>query len=458
MAWRILCETSEVAVECSCAAQTIGLAAEPEVTRDWVREARSALTKGTPIAIAVVDPPSLDPLVELSHLARPQRLAVVIGIFAANPEADRILDVVGDLGITGASDARPLVAALALAGAGAVSPWSCSLRSLPAVDRARLRPVMGSGGRVRGQLSREHGGLIAWSADGKSQRVLLGEARDAAQAIRALHRTDRSTAQVLSSVEGVDEQSVLGVIFGPPRALSDPASKAALMPYGIPVPTEEVCGSASRTAAEAGRMGFPVRIALASPDLRVWDHPDLAVDTVDNAARVREVFGQLVALARTRAPESRLLGVTVAAATQTAALLSVRATPLPHGRVCMEIGFADPHGKASRDSTAAIMPAPLLSVSRAIARLRGSDLILSGKSTQRRRNLESIFDTLLRVASFVNDRRSEVDSVELLPLALLLDGSVEVREACVSVNDAFERSIQDSIEREVAVQQTDQIT
>jgi hypothetical protein len=48
----------------------------------------------------------------------------------------------------------------------------------------------------------------------------------------------------------------------------------------------------------------------------------------------------------------------------------------------------------------------------------------------------------MRVAALVNDRRQEIDRVELLPLALLLGGGVEVREACVTVNDAFERSLQ----------------
>ena len=87
---------------------------------------------------------------------------------------------------------------------------------------------------------------------------------------------------------------MLDVLFGPRRALSDPASKAALEPYDVPMPIEELCASASRAAAEANRIGFPVRISLASPDLRVWDHPDLRVDMVDNAARVRDTFRQLM--------------------------------------------------------------------------------------------------------------------------------------------------------------------
>jgi hypothetical protein len=271
--------------------------------------------------------------------------------------------------------------------------------------------------------------------------VLVGEPGEAARAIAALRGADRAAIDLESTVEGVDQQAVLDVIFGPRRALSGPASKAALLAYGMAMPVEELCSSASRAAAEASRIGFPVRVALASPDLRIWDHPDLAVDLIDNAARVREVFGLLTGLAQSRARDSRLLGVTVAAANQAVALLEVRARPLPHGRISMEIGFADPHGKASGDITTAVLPATMSGIERILGRLKGNSLILGGSKTQRRHNLESVGDTLLRLAAFVNDRGKELEGVGLLPLALLVDGSVEIREACITVSDAFERSI-----------------
>jgi hypothetical protein len=45
------------------------------------------------------------------------------------------------------------------------------------------------------------------------------------------------------------------------------------------------------------------------------------------------------------------------------------------------------------------------------------------------------------LAAFVNDHQEEIESIEIRPLAILLDGSVEVREACVAVSDCFERSL-----------------
>jgi acetyltransferase len=223
-----------------------------------------------------------------------------------------------------------------------------------------------------------------------------------------------------------------------------------LLPYGIPVPDQELCASASRAAAEANRIGYPVRISLASPDLRVWDHPDLAFDMVDNAARVRDTFRQLLSLAKSRLelvlPHDsraidRLLGVMVTATSEASALLGVRAWPLPRGRVGMELGFADPHGNAARDRTLAILPQPLSALERILRRLQGSNLLFGKTPAQNKAHLDAVGDVLLRLSAFVHDRREQVDAVELRPMALLLDGSVEVREACIMVSDAFERSL-----------------
>jgi hypothetical protein len=135
----------------------------------------------------------------------------------------------------------------------------------------------------------------------------------------------------------------------------------------------------------------------------------------------------------------------VTATSDARALLGVEAWPLARGRVAMEIGFADPHGRAADDRTLLILPGPLSAVERGLRRLRGHSLVLEGSAAQRRLHLDAIGDVLLRLAAFVDDRRDEIESVELRPVALLLDGTVEVREACVQVSNAFELRASQSV-------------
>jgi hypothetical protein len=448
MSWAILCESSELAAQCTAAARQIGLDVTATVDSQLGPSALRRVEAAEPTALVYLTPPSLAELVELAHAARAKALTLALALPAPTTERRALLDVAGELGLCAVTEIRPLCAALALLDCGAHAAFYASARALSPSDRARLRPALVSGGTSAGHFVALDAGLTGYEVDGNRAPVVLGEATQLADALLGLRRMEKKSAQVLSSVDDVDTRAVLDVIFGPRRALSDPASKAALSPYGIPLPVEELCGSPSRAAAEAARIGFPVRISLASPDLRVWDHPDLSVDMVDNAARVRETYRQLHAMAQSRFVDDtdrtrkleRLLGVLVTATSDAVALLRVRATALPRERVAMEVSFADPHGRAARDGTLTILPAEPAVIERALLRLAGADLLFATTPAQRKARLESVADVLLRLAAFVNDRGQEIEAVELQPVALLLDGSAEVREACVTVSDWFERN------------------
>jgi hypothetical protein len=449
MSWSILCESSDLAAQSLSAARAIGLNAEASAPDDWRARALARIADGQATALVYLTAPTLDELVELAHAARAKTVPVALGLPVPSDERSVLLDVAGELGLCAVAELRPLCAALALLGCGAAAAVSASPRELGPADRARLRAVLLPAGAAHGQFIGSDSGALAFLAAPEQQPVALGDVADLAEALLGLRRMQAAEAQVISSVEDVDNHAVLDVIFGPRRALSDPASKAALAPYGIPLPVEELCGSPSRAAAEAARIGYPVRISLASPDLRVWDHPDLSVDAIDNAARVRDTFRQLQAAAQASFAEDpsaaargepRVLGVLVTASNDALALLRVRATPLPRERVAVQVGFADPHGRAARDRTTTILPAEPAAIERALRRLEGADLLFATTSAQRKTRSEAIADVLLRVAAFLHDRRREIEAVELQPLAVLLDGNVEVREACVSVSDWFEKN------------------
>ncbi|HEY8431520.1 MAG TPA: acetate--CoA ligase family protein [Sandaracinaceae bacterium] len=438
--WRIYCDDAELAVECARAAAPLSLAVEPQIADDAMERARAAIDRTGHVAVAVARPPSPAALTRLAAQSRAHGALVPIAIVAPREAREKARLIAGDLGLVAVSEIRPLASAMALAGVPGAHPWTASARGLTAIDRIRLGEGTLTPGRSGGRLIRVDDGRLAWL--GRGEPIVVGEPGDVGEALRALRTRSEASPPARAVIDGVDRAAVQQVIFGPPRALSDPASKAALEPYGLPLPVEELCTSPSRAAAEAARIGFPVRISLASPDLRIWDHPDLAFDGVDNAARVRDVYRQMIAMASERQPDARLLGVVVAATTTAQALLRVVVEPLPEGSALAEIGFADPHGRASGDRTYTVLPATHEAIERVLARLAGSELVLGGGAAQRRASVGAIADALLRLAAFVDDHAREVERVELHPLALLANGTVEVREACVTVGDAFLRSLE----------------
>jgi hypothetical protein len=410
----IVTDDADLAVELARVAGQVGVALDPRVSA-------SPLEEHAPGAL-LLEPPSPEQLVELVRSGAQPLLGFV------GPSERDIVGLGQDLGVPVCRETRAFVAATVMRSLGAPA-WGAQTRALPRAARARLERAGWVVDRQAGKLVMLDGGIVGWQRDGE-ESVALGEAPDVADAADAIRRSLVGGAPGRASVEGVDRASVRDVLFGPGRALSDPASKSALGPYGVPLPVEELCASPSRAAAEAARIGFPVKLSLASPDLRVWDHPDLVVLGAGSAAAVRDGFRTVTSMAAERDPSARLLGVHVTA--EAATSLCLRATLRPIAGVWALCDLARSDDPAR--STLCALPTTPERTRAALARL--------GIGPSRARApLEALVDALNRTAVFVIDHRDAVTSVRIDPLAMLVGGGVELREACVVVNDLFERSL-----------------
>ncbi len=412
----IVTDDADLAVEIAQIAEQIGVAMAPRVV------ASALLDAGDAAGVLLLDAPTPDAIVEIVR----RGASSVVGYIGTSS-----VDLVGlgqDLGVPIVRETRALVAAVALRALG-VPAWGAQTRAVPRAVRARLERAGWVVDRQGGKLAMLDGGLVGWQRDDDSLAP-LGEAADLADAAGAIRRSLAGAPPGRASVEGIDREAVREVLFGPGRALSDPASKSALAPYGVPLPMEELCASPSRAASEAARIGFPVKLSLASPDLRVWDHPDLVVLGASSAAAVRDGFRTITTMAAERDPSARLLGVHVTA--EAASSLGLRVTLRPIGEMwaLAEIARADDAERA----TLAVLPTNP-------ERLRATLSRIGVSPPRGRGGIEALVDALNRVAVFVVDQRDAVTSVRVDPLSVLVGGGVELREACVLVNDLFERSL-----------------
>ncbi|MEM7436412.1 MAG: acetate--CoA ligase family protein [Myxococcota bacterium] len=430
--WTILCESPELAVDLARGAARLGLPVSPLVQERPLETAIATMDSQDRVGIALEAALEPNDAARLAEQSRSRSARPPISI--ADPQP---LDLLHDLGLPATHELGPMLAVMALQGVGAERPWAAATRELPSIDRIRLGSSVSP--QAMGRFVRVDDGLIAHLADDETETP-VGTPGDVAAALIAMRASHAASRPKVPVVPGVEAEAVLETILGPRRALSDPASKAALSHYDVPLPREELCATPSRAASEAARIGFPVSVTLASPDLRVWNHPDLTAE-VFSAAQAREAYRQIMALAKHRTPEARLLGVTVSASTLARSLLQIRMQPLPSGPLLTEIGFADPHGRASNDKTTTVLPATADALERVLLRLRGSALLISGPAQERRRAVTAIGDVLMRLAAFVHQWRNEVDAVEVNPLAILVGGELEIRQACVTVGDAFSRSL-----------------
>jgi len=428
----MVCDCPELAVDVARDAERIGLSVEAIVADKPAETAIVTVSAGEPTALALERGITADQGVQLAEAMRAREATVPLAIMGPQP-----LGLLHDLGLPAVHETGPMVAIAGLLELPTEHPWAATTKELPSADRIRLGDSVSH--PAEGRFVRIDDGLIA-HVNHAGASCPIGTPRDVAAALRALRASHGASRPKVPVVQGVEADAVLDTILGPKRALSDPASKAALGPYDVPLPLEELCATPSRAASEASRIGFPARVALASPDLRLWDHPDLSAE-VFSAAQAREAYRQILALAKSRSKNARLLGVTVSESTMARTLLRVRMEPLPSGPVLAEIGFADPHGRASGDNTQTVLPATARALERVLLRLRGSSLLLEGSAQERKQAVSAIGDVLMRLAAFVHQWRDQIEAVEVNPLAILVGGELEVRQACVTVGDAFSRSL-----------------
>ncbi|MCB9667411.1 MAG: acetate--CoA ligase family protein [Myxococcales bacterium] len=442
--WHLVCSSTELAAEIHALGADRGIELSVDVNPEPWREGLNILAQGGSAVLASETSPEVATLVELAATAHREKQRTVLGILEQSHGAQALRELGSDLGLTAVDDIDVLISATALLFGGNTRPWKAAGRLLGPLDRARLRTVLSSADSPGIELGSHSNFEVSLRHSQDGPWIPIGRRRAVSDAIAAIHAADPFDPPHLGAgfevAQEVDHHAVERVLFGPRRALSDPASKAVLKPYGVPCPEEELCSSASRTASEATRMGFPVRIALASPDLRAWDHPDLVVEAVDNGARARHLFQHVMDLAKERAPHARLLGVTVSATRTERALLRVRMTPTSARLVLLQIGFADPHGMAAGDLTMSYVPLSRLRFDRMLQRLLGRTLLASEQRSSSV-DLDHLYEVTHRIGNLIDEHRTEIASVEINPLAILLDGTVEIREACVTVSDTYDRAL-----------------
>jgi acetyltransferase len=81
--------------------------------------------------------------------------------------------------------------------------------------------------------------------------------------------------------------------------------------YGVPVPEEILARNAVQAAAAARKLGYPVALKIASPDIpHKSDVGGVALDVKDESG-VRQAFERMVAQARAARPQARIHGVSV---------------------------------------------------------------------------------------------------------------------------------------------------
>ncbi|MBM9595730.1 bifunctional acetate--CoA ligase family protein/GNAT family N-acetyltransferase [Roseitranquillus sediminis] len=217
--------------------------------------------------------------------------------------------------------------------------------------------------------------------------------------------------------------------------LTDHESKGIMSAFGVPVITTEGAASPDEAAVVAERIGYPVALKIASPQISHKSDVDGVELNLGDADEVRAAYSMLMERVRARRPDAELRGVTVEAMARMTdgreLLVGVKRDPVFGPAILFGAGGTEV--EVFRDSAVALPPLTSVLAERLIERTRVSKLLGEFRNL-RPANRAAVVDVLLKVADMVAEL-PEIEELDINPLlahpagAVVIDARIHVRRA-----------------------------
>jgi acyl-CoA synthetase (NDP forming) len=207
----------------------------------------------------------------------------------------------------------------------------------------------------------------------------------------------------------------------PARQPDEAGAKRLLAEIGIAAPPEELCADAGGAAAAAARIGFPVVMKIASPDiLHKSEIGGVLLNLADTAA-VEAGFATLMARAKAAAPKARLAGVLVAKQILdgTECILGIHRDPV-FGPVAM-FGLGGVFVEVLRDVALRLCPFGEAEALAMIRRIKGLPL-LTGARGRPPADIAALARALARLSVFAHEAGPRLRAIDINPIVALPEG------------------------------------
>jgi acetyltransferase len=204
-------------------------------------------------------------------------------------------------------------------------------------------------------------------------------------------------------------------------AIGDAEARQVLQAYGLNIPKSELAENADQAVEFAGRMGYPVVLKIASPDiLHKTDVGGVKVN-LRSAADVRDAFDLIMYRAQRYVPEARLWGCLVqqmVPAGGTEVLVGMNRDPQFGPLVTFGLGGI--YVETLKDVTFRLAPFTAKEAEAMLGEIRAHAL-LDGVRGQPPADKAAIIDALLRVGQLVQDF-PEIVELDINPLMVYPQG------------------------------------
>ena len=209
--------------------------------------------------------------------------------------------------------------------------------------------------------------------------------------------------------------------------LSEPAGKAVLQAYGVPVPRESTAASAREAVEQAASIGFPVAMKIVSADVPHKAKVGGVRLGLVSAAEVAGAYEEMLATVASNAPEAKLEGVLISEMVEIEAELIVGAYSDPHFGPVLVAGLGGSQVEALRDVAMCLLPATLADCRRMVDDLQDRRIRLLGEADK-----DTLVCVIGRIAAMAWDLQPALVELDVNPVALTRRRSVVALDAMMS--------------------------
>ncbi len=204
-------------------------------------------------------------------------------------------------------------------------------------------------------------------------------------------------------------------------SIGDAESRQVLEAYGLRIPRSEIAETPDKAAAIAAKIGYPVVLKIASPDiLHKTDIGGVKVN-LQNAADVRDAFELMVYRAQRYIPEARIWGCLVQEMAPTGGLeVLVGMNRDPQFGPLITFGLGGIYVETLRDVTFRVAPLARQEAEEMLGQVRAHAL-LDGVRGQPAMDKPAIVDALLHISQLVGDF-PEIIEMDINPLMVYQAG------------------------------------
>jgi acetate---CoA ligase (ADP-forming) len=197
-------------------------------------------------------------------------------------------------------------------------------------------------------------------------------------------------------------------------AIGDAEAQAILKAYGITTPQSDVAPTAEEAVALSRKIGYPVVMKIASPDILHKSDVGGIIVGVKDDDQVREAFGALMQRAKDHMPEATLWGAQVQEMVAGAREIIIGMNRDPQFGPLLMFGLGGIYVEVLKDVVFRVAPLSRPQVTQMVESIRSYPL-LRGVRGQAPADNEAIVNTILRVSQLVTDF-PEIAELDINPL------------------------------------------